>query len=102
ADDELPAASSAVAVMVCDPTPAAGASHAKPYGGAVAVACSDPSTENSTRSTPTSSDASAVTSTPAETEDPSAGAVMATAGRVLSAPPPPPLSTVTDATSVVP
>ena len=81
---ELPAASKALACTVCAPSATAAVFHAYAYGDAASVAARTPSTQNSTRLTPTLSLADAVTDTTPDTSAPLAGAVTDTTGTVVS------------------
>jgi hypothetical protein len=81
----LPAASNALTWIECGPFAAAVVSQAYVYGAAVSVAFSVPSTEKSTRETPTLSDADALTVCEPETVEPFAGAVREIVGAVVSA-----------------
>src|SRR5204863_5648787 len=83
---ELPAASRATAVSVCDPSAAVIESQVMVYGVVVSSApIGVPSTKNRTPATPTLSEALAVTGTVLpDTVDPAIGAVMATVGGVVS------------------
>src|SRR4051812_37316242 len=83
---ELPAASFATAVNVCDPLAPAFVSHDAEYGALVSAEPRLlPSSLNCTLATPRSSLAPAVTDTVPETVAPLAGAVIETAGGVESA-----------------
>src|SRR6202023_3145933 len=81
----LPAAARATAVSVCEPLLALVVFHETEYG---AVVCSTPklapSRRNCTRTTPTLSDALALTVNVPETVEPVAGAVTLTVGGVVS------------------
>src|SRR6185295_9045602 len=80
-----PAASRARAVSVCDPLLATAVFHATAYGAAVSSPPSGlPSTRNCTPTTPTLSDALAVTVVVPPTVAPFAGAVTLTVGGVVS------------------
>src|SRR5882672_308187 len=83
----LPAASRAMAVMVCDPSVAVAVFHETEYGGVVASALplTPLSKRNCTPTTPTLSAASAVTLIVSWTVAPEAGDVMLTVGGVVSA-----------------
>src|SRR5204862_27971 len=82
----LPAASRAVAVSVCEPLPTVVVFQETEYGDDVSSAPRlAPSTRNCTPATPTLSEAEALTVTDPETVAPDAGAVMLTAGGVVSA-----------------
>jgi hypothetical protein len=85
-DAELvfPAASNALAVIVCGPFATVVVSHTNPYGPVVDVASFTPSTQNSTDATPALSDAAAATVTDPVTVDPSNGAVTDTTGGTAS------------------
>src|ERR687895_253881 len=77
----LPAASRAIAVIVCDPLAAEPVSHGAAYGADVSSAPTlTPSTRNWTPTTPTLSDAAALSVTVSETVTPDEGAVTDTVG----------------------
>src|SRR5439155_16030656 len=81
---ELPAASRATAVSVCEALLAVVVSHAMEYGAVVSSAPRfAPSSLNCTPATPTLSDALAVTVVVLETVDPPAGAVTLADGAVV-------------------
>src|SRR5467141_3104277 len=81
----LPAASRAIAVMVCEPLLAPVVFQGTEYGAAVSSAPAlTPSNWNCTPTTPTLSEALAVTVIVAETVAPEAGEVMLTVGAVVS------------------
>src|SRR5437773_1855175 len=81
----LPAASRAVAVRVCEPLPTVVVFQEIEYGDDVSSAPRlAPSTRNCTPATPTLSEAEALTVTDPDTVAPDAGAVMLTAGGVVS------------------
>src|SRR5262245_20348038 len=85
AEVRLPAASSALALIVCAPSVRVAVFHAYEYGGAVTSPGSLlPSTSNSTLATPTLSDASATIVVMPDTIAPTTGAVSATVGGVTS------------------
>src|SRR6266404_1584989 len=81
----LPAASRAIAVIVCDPLAALSVFHCAEYGAAVSSAPALlPSTWNCTAATPTLSDAFAVSVIAPETVAPAEGDVIETDGAVAS------------------
>src|SRR5437773_1743133 len=82
----FPAASLATAVRVCEPLPTVVVFQDTEYGDAVSSAPRlAPSTRNCTPATPTLSEAEALTVTVPDTVAPDAGALMLTAGGVVSA-----------------
>src|SRR6266404_451894 len=81
----LPAASRAIAVMVCEPFVALSVFHCAEYGAAVSSAPALlPSTRNCTPTTPTLSEAFAVSVIAPDTVAPADGEVIDTAGAVVS------------------
>src|SRR3972149_1125640 len=84
ADAEFPAASYAVASIVWFPRPSPEGGRVASNGALVSCPTPGPSRKNSTRRTPTLSDAVAVTGTEPETIAPSAGEEMETDGAVTS------------------
>src|SRR6266853_2528230 len=82
----LPAASRAIALMLCDPSLAVVVFHETEYGGVVtsALPLTPSSTRNCTPTTPTLSEALAVTVPVPFTVAPSFGAVILTVGGVVS------------------
>src|SRR5438552_15067479 len=82
----LPAASRAIAVILCEPSLAVAVFHETEYGAVVASALPliPSSSRNCTPTTPTLSEALAVTVTVADTVWPLLGEVMLTAGGVVS------------------
>ncbi len=82
----LPAASRAIAVMLCEPSLAVAVFHEIEYGAVVASALplTPLSSRNCTPTTPTLSEALAVTVTVPFTVAPLAGAVILTVGGVVS------------------
>src|SRR5216117_237239 len=83
----LPAASRAIAVILCEPSLAVAVFHETEYGAVVASALPliPSSSRNCTPTTPTLSEALAVTVTVADTVWPLPGEVMLTVGGVVSA-----------------
>src|SRR5207249_2962471 len=82
----FPAASRAVAVRVCEPLPTVVVFQDTEYGDAVSSPPRlAPSTRNTTPATPTLSEAEALTVTVPDTVAPDAGALILTAGGVVSA-----------------
>src|SRR5262245_54119179 len=79
----LPAASNARAAIECAPFAELVELHVAENGAAVSVPASAPSTRNSTRATPTSSCAFAVSTTSPATVAPADGAVTDTVGAVV-------------------